>query len=294
MDQSDFWSRHVFILITPDAILRGVHTDFVARLGAELFPPVAAMLKKPDSDMLDELYEDVIAGQWQTWRYRMVDDAFALGSCLALICRYTGEHPDPHALMRQLKGNQHPEKTSPGELRHDFGAVNSIIGVMHASDNPGESAKDASIFGLTPSDAVAQQAGVAARICLLCTLTEPASPERRDFDAVLGGVRAQIITTFWQRFADDAAVAELSALMRGDAAALATPGAGDALLRLCDDRLPEEVLAVLACDFTPATRNGQRPADLFATLRRHGVELDQWQRVVLESSLYFPPARRQW
>lgn len=290
--EPDFWQRHVFVLITPDAMVRGVQSALVERLVAEGFPPVAARLAQADSDMLDEMYAELIAGQWQTWRYRMVDDAFALDPCLAMLCRYAGDDPNPHALMRSKKGNQHPTNTAPGHLRRDFGAINSILGVMHASDNPKESALDAGIFALSPRDVEEQQAGAIERARMLSILSTPTSPERRDFDAVLGGVRARMVIAFWDRFADPAAVGTLSALLKGDTAVLASPAAGDQFLNLCRQRLPEDLVAVLACDFTPETRQGRRPSVLFNTLRRHGIDLDPWERIVLESSLYFPPARR--
>jgi hypothetical protein len=202
--------------------------------------------------------------------------------------------------MRQLKGHQHPAKTSAGELRHDFGAVNSILGVMHASDNPTESEKDARIFGLTPSDV----GPVGERIDLLCALTTPVSPEHRDFDAVLGQLRAAILVSFLPQVSDADTVSRLRAilgrthssgsLVEADPAALAAPGAGVELARLCAGRIPGDLLHVLACEFTETTRGNWRWAELFATIRRHGLDLDPWQRVVLESSLYFEPERRRW
>jgi nucleoside diphosphate kinase len=300
MSSSDFWNRHVFVLLTPDALLRGIQRDFVRRLVAEGFPPVAASLSVTNSDMIDELYADVIAGHWETWRYRMIDDAFSLAPCLGLICRYDGAG-DPHVVMRAKKGHQHPARTVPGELRRDFGAVNSIVGVMHASDNPIESAKDASIFSLTAADAEAGES-LDERIELLCALTTPASPEQRDFDAVLGQLRADILVAFLPRLSDPKTISRLAGLLGGgdgatadlaQPAALAAPGAGAELVQLCADVLPADLLDVLGCDFTESTRAGRRGADLFATIRRHGIEVDPWQRVVLESSLYFEPERRR-
>ncbi|HVB45624.1 MAG TPA: nucleoside-diphosphate kinase [Streptosporangiaceae bacterium] len=294
-EAADFWTRHVFVLVTPDAVLRGVHTGLVRRLAAQRFLPVASRLAVSNSDMIDELYAEVIAGQWQTWHYRMLDDAFALGPCLALICRYDGDAGDPHDLMRALKGSSTPHRTSRGELRFDFGALNGILGVMHASDNSGESAKDAAIFGLTPAAAAGATADAADKVAVLCALTQPACPERRDFDAVLGGLRASFVTALWDQFGDDAAVAELSILLKDSCSdALASPAGGARLLDLCRHRLPADVVDVLACEFTPATRAGRRPADLFETIRRHGLRIDPWQRVVLESSLHFDPVRRPW
>ncbi|MFE2926829.1 nucleoside-diphosphate kinase [Streptomyces goshikiensis] len=294
MSEPEFWQQHVFVLVTPDALRRGVVGDLVNRLVAEGFSPAAARLTTTDADMIDEMYADLIAGSWETWRYRMIDDAFALGQCLALICRYTGDEANAHALMKSLKGHQHPSRTSPGHLRNDFGAVNSILGVMHASDSPEESEKDAAIFGLTAAVVSDQQADVSGRVALLCALTTPASRELRDFDAVVGELRARLLSAHWDILVDGV-LDEVSLLLKdGDSARLAVPATAARVTGLCQGRLPGDVLDVLACDFTPASRNKQRPAELFATIRRCGIELDPWQRVVLESSLYFEPARRSW
>ena len=291
MTAAEFWTRHVFVLASPDSLLRGVHGALVRRLATDGFTPVAARLALANSDMIDDLYADVIAGHWETWRYRLIDAAFSLGPTLAMICRYDGDGDDPHELMRAKKGHQHPHRTSPGELRKDFGAINSILGVMHASDDPEESRKDAWIFGLTPDDADAQAAGIASRIALLCALTEPASPEQRDFDTVLGELRASIVVAKWDELGDSHTVDAVAALLE-EPARLGAPKAGAELAALLDGRLPADLLDVVRCDFTPETKGDYRAADLFATIRRHGVELDRWQRIVLETSLYFPPARR--
>jgi nucleoside diphosphate kinase len=290
-----FWSRHIFVLILPDAIVRGVHAELVARLAAERFPAVAARLALIDSDRVDELFADLIAGSWQTWRYRMIDDLFALGPTLALICRYDGDAADPHLVISAKKGHQHPHLTQPGELRHDFGAINGILGVIHASDSPGEAQRDATVLGLTEADAAAQQAGITDRLRLFCALTNPTSPETRDFDAVLGEVRADIVMAFWDKLSADGKIAELAILTKGNGPdSLAAASTAARLLELCRGSLPQDALDLLACDFTPSTRHGRRAADQFATLRRCGIALDRWQRLVLESSYYFEPARRQW
>ena len=70
--------------------------------------------------------------------------------------------------------------------------------------------------------------------------------------------------------------------------------AGTELARLRAGRIPGDLLQVLACEFTENTRGNWRGTELFSTIRRHGLELDPWQRLVLESSLYFEPERRCW
>jgi nucleoside diphosphate kinase len=287
---TDFWDRHIFVLLGSDAIHRGLHGALVARLRAEGFPPVAATMLTVHPELIDDLYADLIAGQWQTWRYRLVDAVLALGPAMALICRYSGHagDRDPHELMAERKGYQHPERALPGTLRRDFGAVNSIVGLMHSSDGPAESRREAAIFGLGPV-AVRAGPGCGAQLDYLCRLTTPHTPERRDFDQVLAAVRTRIVAAAWDQLSDDVRAGIRAAFP--DASGLGAAGAGDVLAGLLADQLPADLRAVLSCEFEPSERERTRMGTVQDVLRRWGVTLDPWERLVLESSLHFPPLR---
>src|SRR5262245_41879000 len=225
MTDSAFWSRHAFVLISSDAVYRGVHGGIVRRLREAGFPPVAARALHVDPETIDDLYADLIAGQWQTWRYRMVDATLALGPAMVLICRHIGDDPDPHAALATLKGSQHPAKAAPGTLRHDFGSINAILGLLHSSDGPPESAREAAIFGLTPERAEPDLATAAAQVDYLGALHAPAAPETRDFDRTLADVRVKILASLWDRLPGptrDRVLGEFA-----DLAALGDPGAGE-------------------------------------------------------------------
>ncbi|MGH8933773.1 MAG: nucleoside-diphosphate kinase, partial [Egibacteraceae bacterium] len=181
-----FWSRHAFVLLSPDTLRRGLQTAVVERLAREGFAPVAGRVVQADPEMIDDLYADVIAGQWQTWRYRLVDDLFSSGPCLALLCRFDRE--GGHAALARRKGHQHPHLAEPGTIRSDFRAVNSILGLIHSADGPEESRREAAVFGLSEQDATGGDA-----LALMCALSGSALPERRGFDDVLAGVRGRVL-----------------------------------------------------------------------------------------------------
>ncbi|MFF7991022.1 nucleoside-diphosphate kinase [Kitasatospora xanthocidica] len=295
MPTPGFWSRHVFVLLSSDAVYRGVHGEMVARLRKEGFAPVAARAIDADPELVDDLYADLIAGQWQTWRYRLVDAVLELGPAVALICRYEGDEQDAdvHALLARRKGYQHPEQAQHGTLRRDFGAINSIVGLMHSSDGPVESEREAAVFGLTEQDAIADPDRAAEEIDYLCRLITPHTPERRDFEQVLVSVRTRALAALWEQLPDTARHTVRSAFP--GAGGLGVIGAGERLAALLEGYAPAALLATLRCEFDHGSADGgsdaMRIGAAEAALRVHGVTLDAWERVVLESSLHFPPLR---
>jgi nucleoside diphosphate kinase len=284
--RGSFWDDHVFVLASPDALRRGLSALLIGRLRQEGFVPVAGRLVRTRPEMIDELYADVIAGQWQTWRYRLVDRAFELGPCLAMLCRYHGRAGDPHAVLRERKGDSQPHLAQPGTIRKDLGAINSILGVMHSSDEPEQSRKDSAVYGLSETDDFTADQDVD----YLGELSVPAAPEKRDYEAVLADVRARVLASLWHRLPGPLHH-KLRAEFQGSSC-LAAMDAGSTLRGLLGGVLPDDILTVLGCEFTPQWREDNPGIDVFGLLRRQDTELDSWERLVLETSLYFPSVRR--
>ena len=167
-------------------------------------------------------------------------------------------------------------------------AINSIVGLMHSSDGPPESEREAAVFGLTPEQAGEDQ-DQAAEIDFLCQLTTPHAPEQRDFDQVLAAVRVRAVAAVWDDLGGGTrrGIREAFPLVQG----MGDVGAGDRLAGLLDGRAAPELLDVIRCEFEPPWRDRMRMGQVENVLRRHGVALDRWERVVLESSLHFPPLR---
>jgi nucleoside diphosphate kinase len=286
--KTPFWSRHVFVLISSDTLYRGLHRDLVDRLRKEGFAPVAARIVTTHPDMVDDLYSDLIAGQWRTWRYRLVDSLLALGPALPVICR--SDVDDPHAVLAERKGYQHPEQAEPGTIRRDLGAINSVMNLIHSSDNPAEAQREAAVFGLSAADALDDPDLAVATVDHLCALAEPERPEHRDFDGTLAAVRARVIAQIWEDLPAPDRDRVRTAFPRR--ATLAAHDAGERLGGLLTGHVPEPVRRAVECDYTPPWRDRIRMSDAVAALRRAGVTLDPWEHLVLESSLQFPPLRR--
>ncbi len=298
-DEGPFWSRHVFVLISSDTVYRGLHGDLIHRMRREGFAPVAARMVTTHPDMVDDLYSDLIAGQWRTWRYRLVDSLLALGPALPVICRYTGSPADsgdrrhgaadPYAVLAERKGHQNPEKAEPGTLRRDFGAINSVMNLMHSSDNPAEAEREAAVFGLSAEDAIGDPDVAAATVDHLCGLADPDRPERRDFDGTLAAMRNRVVVGLWEELPEPARDGIRTAFPRR--ADLAAPDAGERLGALLAGRVPGPVRRAVECDYTPDWQHRIRMSDAVGALQRIGVTLDPWEHLVLESSLQFPPLR---
>ncbi|MBK0123593.1 hypothetical protein IAE30_07540 [Pantoea sp. S61] len=288
MSNLNFWEQHVFMQITPDAMIRGVQFEFIEKILTYGIIPVAVKLSEVDADMIDELYAEVIAGNWQTWRYRLIEDAFSIAPSLAMICRVK-DQPNPHAFVKSIKGNQHPHLMSDGQLRRDFGAINAILGIVHASDNPDESEKDALVFGLSSKDIIVNEEASISLAFNLAKLSTPERPETRNFSLVLSQLRREILVNYWHALSsyDIKFISEYLKHPGG----LASAKFSDSVKGQLGGKVPEDILQILAFTFTPDSNKPGRLSELFKTIERNRVRLDKWQRLVLESSCYFPPRK---
>lgn len=300
MSGPGFWDRHGFVLVGADAVRRGLAAGLLRRLGQEGFVPVAGRVVATDPEMIDDLYADLIAGQWQTWRYRLVDAAFRLGPAIAVICRFDVDRDRPYDLLQERKGHQHPDRAAPGTIRRDLAAINAVLNLLHTADGPEESAREARVFGLTERDAPPERAAertperAAERTLLtyLCGLTQPPLPEQRDFARTLAGVRARVLAAAWPSLPGrvrHAVVADFP-----EPPMLSLTSAGDRLAAALTGVLPDDLVEILRCDFTPQWRDRVRLGRAAALLRRHGVVLDDWEELVLMTSLQFPPWWEEW
>jgi nucleoside diphosphate kinase len=279
----EFWQRHVFVLLCPDTVHRGLAGALLRRLRDEGFTPVAGRLAAADPETIDDLYADLIAGQWKTWRYRLVDAAFRLSPAIALICRYDPAGPEPparppHELLQERKGHQHPEQAAAGTIRRDLGAINAVLNLIHTGDGPAESEREAAVFGLTAEDARAGSGHPSGQLDYLCELTRPAVPENRDFAATLASVRAKILAAAWPSLAADVRDKLVSEFPEPDQ--MGVPDAGERLGSLLTGALTAELADVLRCDFTPRWRDRMRIGHATDRLRRYGATLDQWEELV--------------
>jgi hypothetical protein len=180
----------------------------------------------------------------------------------------------------QVRGVSDPAVAAPGTIRRDLGAINVVMSLLHVSDGPAEARAESELLlaGLASADRWWPPTELAAYLALLAA--GPA--ERRSLHDVRGQLRAQLITALWAQLGDKAqtCAAELVATD-----ALGEPDAGQVVANQAECA-GHPLLALL-------TERFDHPIDLRGVERALtgvGVDLDDWARAVLGTSMYFPPA----
>ncbi|MFD0391964.1 nucleoside-diphosphate kinase [Streptomyces nogalater] len=133
------------MVVSPDSFIRGVGRRIVDEVLASGCEEVAARVVQPGSLLLDAIYDDLSRKRiyFGTYRYRAIDALYGLGPSLAILLRGS---PGIHRHFTELKGSGPLEKASPTSLRLRFGAVNTILGLLHVSDSPEEAELDWKTF----------------------------------------------------------------------------------------------------------------------------------------------------
>jgi nucleoside diphosphate kinase len=276
------WDAQVFCVIAPDAVRRQLVGPILDRFAATGLRPAGWRLAELTSRQIDTMHELAMARSSQAYRFRCLDLLFGLGpSVLVRLADAEPHRGDPYARAHAAKGASDPRDAEPGSIRHDLGAINVVMSLLHTSDSPADAATEVGLLldGIVPADRWRDPVELPE---LLAVLTVQA-PERRMFGDVLAGVRARVISRLWAVLGDEArAIAgrlaagrELGADHAGEKIALAAQAADDPLL------------AVLATRF-------DTPIDLRTTervLAGYGIGLDDWEAAVLGTSMYFPPVR---
>ncbi|MGW8331652.1 nucleoside-diphosphate kinase [Streptomyces sp. NPDC055808] len=289
------WSRSIVVVVSPDSFIRGVGRRIVDEiLGADC-EEIASRVIQPGSLLLDTIYDDLARNRihFGTYRYRAIDALYGLGPSLALLLRGS---PGIHQRFTELKGSGALERASPSSLRLRFGAVNTILGLMHASDSPEEAELDWQTFfardwnNLGHSDVPddpAQLANPGARVLADLLDSPPGTGESRGFLQVRDQLRRTLIAHLWELLPASEALpaaknlAEINGAMLDDdlvtQIAKSLDGTADLLLR-----------RALTASFTPE----EPPLDvgrLWRVLEGHGIHVDPWSRAVLTTSQHFPP-----
>ncbi|GII85590.1 hypothetical protein Ssi03_35800 [Sphaerisporangium siamense] len=279
------WQRTVLVLLPPDALERHLCSPVLDTLERHGFAPVRyeVLWHRPPGQ--DAFHERNITSVWKAYFYRQVDLVFDLGPTLALLVEER-PHDDrapgsAHARLREIKGASHPSEAAPGTIRRDLRAVNAMLGVVHTSDSPEDSLREASVFfgpGLgTAVDDPAELRG------LVALLESGAPAETREYDDVVTGLRSRVVAAVWTELTADGrkAAPELARATHA--------GAGAELAALLPAGHP--LAELLSCEYLP----GHPQVDLARAAKRmapYGLTLDPWEHAVLKTSMTFPPLRR--
>jgi nucleoside diphosphate kinase len=287
------------VVLSPDSFIRGLGRRIVDELLSTGCEEVAARVVQPGSLLLDTIYDDLASKRihFGTYRYRAIDALYGLGPSLALLLRGS---PGIHRRFTEMKGSGPLERAAEASLRRRFGAVNTILGLLHASDSPEEAELDWRTFfvrewnNLGRSDlpeSHTRPATPGARVLADLLDRPPGAREGRGFLQVRDQFRRTVIAHLWELVPSPGA----ASLAEGLAKDLAVPGGGplddDLVARFAeslDGAADLLVRRALTSSFTP----DDPPLDvhrLWTSLLGYGIDVDPWSRAVLSTSQYFPP-----
>jgi nucleoside diphosphate kinase len=291
------WNRFVLLLITPDAIVRHLAIpllEHVERIGLR---PARFRLVEPGPEEIDRLYQVNIDFVWETYRYRSVDLMFKHGPSIAVLLedelRADGSG---HGRLMEAKGSGDLHEASPDSIRRRLRSINVILSLMHTSAGPEDAEREAPIFfdrpvlGVAARSTVEQPGESIWDFCRLLELSAPAEP--REFDDVLAGFRTKLATALWELFRPEGRELLLEWSAEGPER-FRESGAGARLATHLDDECEPLLRAALASEFEPGPELPLRAERVWPLLEGHGIPIDPWERLVLSTSLYFRPWRRE-
>jgi nucleoside diphosphate kinase len=282
------WATAMFAMLSPDAVVRGLLPQIVDRLAGHGFEPVAFCVITPSGPEVDAMTQGQVAGRGEAFRMRALDALFRLGPSLALALADRGSPPEQprYADANQLKGVAPPKPGTPGTIRHDWAALNTVLSLIHISDSAEHSEHEAGLLTGGRTWLPAGQLPAALR------LLSPVVSERRGYREVVAGVHSRLLMLAHEVLRDTEAVrwpSHLSEQATADEVLAAVRIAVESAHVPRADPVARAVLRILRHRFTA----GETPVDITAVdelLRFFGSRLDAWESAVLETSQYFHPS----
>lgn len=283
-DDPATWQHRIFVMISPDGVIRGLTRGMLDRFAAAGFRPDGWRLTPVTSHRVDRMSELQQITASRVHRYRALDALFALGP--ALMVTLSDELGRPaeefYAAAKTLKGDADPVRAKPGSIRHDFGAINIVLNLLHVSDSPAEAAMECSTLVGGDRD-LFHRGGLGELLDLLGAV----APETRGHAEVLGAVRGRLLAAIWGDVGGPARE-HIAGLALDGALGVAATGKALADVLQSPGVPPAEAHQVLAGGFDGTV---PRPdMDMVSrVLAWHGLALDPWERAVLTTSAIFPP-----
>ncbi|CAM5603898.1 nucleoside-diphosphate kinase [Streptomyces canarius] len=281
------YRRTALLLITPDAVRRHLSAEVLRRLDVAGFRVAGHRLWHTAPGDLDAFHRRNAPVARDPALYRLIEDLFALGPLIALAVQEGTGHPPygVHRRLAELKGRGDPAYAAPGSIRKDLRSINTVLNIVHSSDDAEDTAREAVPFLEGGHGPLETGESALRRSLYLAEHGHPA--ETRLFEDVLAGVRTRVLAAVWGRIQPARrALAESRPAFR-DAALLGGPEGSELLTAV----LPAGHRLGGIVD--PPPPGGECPADRreleLDALAELGVVLDPWERLVLATSRYYPP-----
>lgn len=272
--------RECILLLTPDAMVRHLGVPIMARVAEAGFQVRTHRLLWTPPGRIGEFHDRHETVAADPALQALAQMLFELGPTLVAVLALPGvDDATVYGRLRALKGRGDPAYAEPGSLRHDFGAVNTILNLVHTTESEVETRRERKIF-LRGHDSAGHD------LASTLAMVERVLPkENRSYGDVLAGVRRKVLAALWDRLAPHTRQ-EVSGWLdrtsswfvdRRFAEALDVADKDDLLVRLLDT------------DYTPGA--GVAWPEHHRILTDHGVQLDRWECLVLATSLSFASLR---
>lgn len=281
------WQDRVFCMLGPDCLRRHLTRPALDRFREAGLEAVRWHVTAVSPVRIDAMSEAQGAGPGQVYRYRALDALFELGPALLLVLLDLRGRPaaELYDMTARLKGDARPERAKPGTIRHDLHAINVVLSLLHLSDSPRASAREAAIL-LGGTTWPGQRGGLDEAVELL----ENSQPkETRLFPEVLAAVRGRIVLALWPLLSPDGRRLATQLAAKGQ---LSEPDAGERLAAgLAEAAHGTAGLTGLLRARFDGTGPAPAMPEVQRLLRAHRIGLDPWEYTVLSTSAYFPSRR---
>lgn len=283
------------MVLSPDAFIRGLGVRVLDEFFVAGYRDIAARVVRPGEYLIDIVREDLARQNiyFGTYRYQSIHALYELGPSLAIVMAGT---PDIYQRIIAIKGTGPLEKAPESTIRRRYRSVNTILSLVHASDNPREAELDWCAFFArdwwnagpdelpqSPADVAVPGARALARL-----LDRPAdTAETRGFLSVRDQFRRMLIAHLCELLPPAVAASVAVAAETSD------PLPADLVWRVAaalEDRVDLLLRSAVAASFTP---DGPRleTARLWRVLAGYGIAVDLWSQTVLSTSQYFMPVQ---
>lgn len=137
--------RMSFLMLKPDAYLRGLMPDIVSAFSNHGIVVTTSHLVQLDDDLIDHLYMFVKTKYASSWW--VMEKIYTLAPSYPMLVVGSPESfPHLSARIRELIGPTTPIAGRPGQLRYDFRATHRVSNLIHATDDPAAAIREALVF----------------------------------------------------------------------------------------------------------------------------------------------------
>lgn len=134
-----------FLMLKPDAHIRGLMPEIVNSLVANKVYPLSVSLVKLTQSQIESLYMFVKQKYADTWW--VMEKAYTLAPCLPmLVVGDKGQNEHLCEAIRRIIGPTTPIAGEADEIRYKYSATHRVFNLIHGSDDPAAAVREALVF----------------------------------------------------------------------------------------------------------------------------------------------------